>query len=251
MNVLKSFYDENNVFNNELELYFKDCDTNEKAKISTILAFACDTAVKAYYIIGVSHERMMNEKQVLLLAKYHVRFLKVPKAGEKINIQTWEYGVKSGLILRNFEIFDSNNQVCYQISSTWVAVNPDTKMIIRGDRFKLKVIDKIERPIDCEPFTRISLNTKDLKYIGTRIIYKSDLDANNHVNNAKYGDIATDYLPDALSSKELKDFYISYDKEIKLGDKLDIFAYDDLVENSYYIVGKVEDSIHFHTKFVY
>ncbi len=248
MNELKTWYD-NEVYNKQIEIFFRDCDINRKIKLSTVMGYASDIAGDDYADRGLTHYKLVEAKQVFLLARYHYRFFRMPSVGEIVTFRTWEKGVESGYVLRDYEILDSNNEVCILISSTWIIVNPETRKIIRPKDFSLKKINISEYAIDCEPCVKISFDDEKLKELGERVVYYSELDANGHLNNAVYGSIANDFLPCNFRDKEIYDFYINYNREVKLDETIKLFGYEENKE--YYMIGKLENKLCFTCKFVF
>ncbi len=248
MNILRTWHD-NEVYNKEIEINFRDCDNNKKVKLSAVMGFASDIAGKDYTARGFSHDKMVEAKQVFILARYHFHFYKMPSVDDIITFRTWEKGIKDGYVLRDYEIIDSNNESCILASSTWLIINPDTRKIIKPRNFTLTDIGASEKILDCEHCDRIHFGEEKLVALGERIIYNTDLDANGHLNNANYANIAIDFLPGNLSDKILTDFYINYVREAKLKEVIKLFGYKEC--NDFYIIGKIENNLCFACKFVY
>jgi len=248
MNVLRTWFDKE-VYNKEIEVFFRDCDTNRKIKLPAIMGYASDIAGDDYADRGITHYKMMDANQVFLLARYHYRFYRIPSVGEIITYRTWEKGVESGYVLRDYELVDSNNEVCILISSTWVVINPETRKIVRPRNFTLREIQSSEKVLDCEPCGKINFDEEKFNSLGERVLFYTDIDANGHLNNANYGSIAIDFLPCNLRDKEFSDFYINYNKEARLGETIKLFGYEE--NNIYYMVGKVENTLCFTCKFTF
>lgn len=246
MKVLRTWF-EKEEYNKEIEVFFRDCDSSRKMKLSAIMGYASDIAGNDYTDRGITRKEMKAVNQVFLLARYHFRFYRVPSEGEIITYKTWEKGVESGYVLRDFEILDSNNEICVLISSTWIVVDTNTRKIIRPKNFKLREIIASDRVLDCEPCGKINFDNEKLNSLGEREVFYTDIDANGHMNNANYGALAIDFLPCDLRDKTLSDFYINYNKEAMLGDRISLFGY--LEANDYYMIGRIEETLCFTCKF--
>lgn len=59
---------------------------------------------------------------------------------------------------------------------------------------------------------------------GERQIRFSDLDYNSHLNNAVYGDIICDYLPNGAIGRQFSELQINYINESKQGEILKVYA---------------------------
>lgn len=248
MKELKTWF-EKEIYNKEIEVFFKDCDSNRRIKLPAIMGYASDIAGNDYTDKGITRKEMEAVNQVFLLARYHYRFYRVPSEGEIITYKTWEKAIESGHVLRDFEVLDSNNEVCFLISSTWIVVDPTTRKIVRPKNFTLREIIPSDRVLDCEPCGKINFDNEKLNPLGERDVFYTDIDANGHMNNANYGALALDFLPNDLRDRTLSDFYINYNKEAMLADRISLFGY--LENNDYYMIGRVENTICFTSKFVF
>ena len=74
-----------------------------------------------------------------------------------------------------------------------------------------------DRDVDCPDPHRIRI-PEGTEYAGDRVVVYSDIDANGHVNNSVYADIACDHLPPALLRRPVRDFAIVYRREAKPGE---------------------------------
>lgn len=242
MSILKTWYD-GDIYNKQIELGFFECDYNKKIKLSSILAIASDTAGKDYTERGISHKKMMEAKEVMLLARYHVHINRSPLVDEIITVRTWEKGIMDGLVLRDFEFIDSNQSVCIVISSSWIVVNPYTKKFIKPKNFQCKKFGLSDIDTGCEICRRIILSNKNMEYFGEHVVEYSELDGNGHLNNANYGNIIFDSIKKKDIDSNFTDIYINYIKEAKAEEVMKLYICKE--EDSIYIEGKVEDKTSF------
>ena len=85
------------------------------------------------------------------------------------------------------------------------------------------------------------INKLDIVNSFNKKINYSDLDVNNHVNNTKYASWIGDILKD---KKDFKYFRMTFNKEIKIDDEVNIL-YSDVNNSDIYIIGKVNDEKRF------
>ena len=103
---------------------------------------------------------------------------------------------------------------------------------------------------DCLKYGKIQI-PEDLEKWDERTIKYSDIDGNNHVNNARYGAFVADSIPEDLRQAVFTDFRLNYAKEAKLGQKLEIFGNRNESEKKLTFVGKTEDGVSFEAELFY
>lgn len=155
------------------------------------------------------------------LLSWKVRFINRPQYGEKLTIKTWSRYSCKLYSYRDFEIYDSNNNLVAIASSKWVFVditkgriakldddmmkqyNPEDKFV-----FETEEIEKIVEPESVQ-------STIDYK------IRKADIDVNNHVNNLCYIDIALEAFPGSVNEfNNCEEFEIMYKHQIRIDDNI-------------------------------
>lgn len=236
---MKSYrsWHENNVYNEEIELAFFDCDLRRKAKLSSIMKFIADSAGKDYAARGLSHQALLEKNQVFLLSRLSIHFERMPVNDEIITVKTWERGISGPYFHRDYEIFDGLGRNCVSATSAWVLVDPRTRQIQRPSKFSHHIVPEKEMLSTCRSCERIK-PPENMSLIGNRTIMFSDIDGNGHVYNANYGSIATDFLPHEMQVKDLHNFSINFIREAKQGEILDIYSSFEKESGRIVVMGK-------------
>lgn len=200
-------------------LAFYDCDYLKRMKLSTILKVTAELAGKDYDEKGLGYEFLRENDFVFLLSQISLHISRYPNAPEVLLASTWECGKKSASFLRGYEIL-SGGDVCVQGVSGWVVANISTKRIVRPSQFPWQMPQREDKPLAALPIHRLSCNGE---WVGEHVVVASEIDANGHVYNANYADIAVNFLPQELFARETVDFLIDYVSETKLGEVIDIY----------------------------
>lgn len=169
--------------------------------------------------IGYGILDISKNKISWILLDWKVKVLNRPMYGEKLLVKTWGRNPKRVTVGRDFEIYNSNNELCVIGTSKWAIVNTENKSIERItqemiDKYKMdekSVFDEIEipKPIIPNSFMK-SFTFKPLR---------RNIDINGHVHNTHYLEMAYESLPENVYQKRpYNNFRISYKKEIKMGD---------------------------------
>jgi len=180
------------------------------------------------------------------LLNWKVQFINRPKYGETITIKTWSRYSTKLYSYRDFEIYDSKQNLIGIASSKWVLIdvskgriakleddimslyNPEDKSV-----FNIVEIDKIDEPSDI---------TSTINYT----IRKADIDVNNHVNNLCYVDIALEAFPGTTNEfNSCNNFEIMYKHQIRIDDEINV-SYS-VQNNENYVVVKSNNDTKLHS----
>ena len=210
---------ENGYFRQE-ELVFRDCDREQRVRISALLSKLGAFAGYDYDARGLTHDVLWDNREVFLLSRAALRIHRCPRAGEVLDITTWEDGARAAHMRRNYEMADQTGQVLVSARTDWILVDPVTRKIMRPSAFTAKPLLTSDRPLDCPETRRISLPKEGREILESRAVRWSDLDGNGHLFSGNYGDFIWDALPEDLQVQYPREFQINYSREAVLGDVL-------------------------------
>ena len=206
------------IYQREQYIPFRDCDCTGRVSLSTWLSWMAELAGEQYELRNLGREQLLENQQVFLLSRISLRVLRHPVSYERLTASTWEKGVDTVFFRRNFDFFGEDGNLCAEGSSLWLLCDPVRHRILRPSALGHPVLD-IDRPISC-PFPEKLDAPEQSSPLGSRPVFFSDLDANNHIYCANYGRIFMDFLPEELQRVPYRDFTLSYVKEAKPGERL-------------------------------
>lgn len=197
-----------------------DVGITRTLKPSSILKMMQEVAGRHLEQSGLSYEYMRKNGIVFLLVKMAVNIRRMPVYGEDITVETWFSCVSGVKFARKFRFTDEEGNILIEALTYWVIVNPETHKILRPSAFPFEMPSEDIRSVNVE-IVHIKM-PKSEALEGVRVVRWSDIDSNNHMNNAVYADIICDFFPKGLGKKELKRFQIDFDGEAELGDEINI-----------------------------
>ena len=215
------------VYSEEAFLHFYDCDYRKHAKLSTLLKLFAELAGADYTHKGLSHEHLWEEGLVFLLSRVSMRLHRIPQHQERLRMETWEHGKQGALFMRFARMFDEQGVAVVDFKTAWLLCNPETRRIVRPSHFAEAQMQREDKDVDAAEPGRIAFECTDENRVGAREVRYSDIDANGHVYNAVYGDMASDFALPAVFDGTVTDFAINFVSEAKLGDVIDIHRGDD------------------------
>jgi acyl-ACP thioesterase len=153
-----------------------------------------------------------------VLSRLTLRMERYPLWGEKITVKTWGSGIDRLFALRDFIVRDEKNAIVGSARSAWLVVKEKTR---KPQRLEPLFVGS---PVlaDLHAFEELpeKLPAPDNPVKGERFpVRYSDLDIQNHVNNAQYIEWCLDSFPPALHvSHQPRRFSINFLSECAHGD---------------------------------
>lgn len=217
---------ENGYFRQE-ELVFWDCGPDQRARVAALLSRLGSFAGYDYDARGLTHDVLWAGREVFLLSRAALKIHDCPRAGDVLDITTWEAGPRAAHMRRNYEMKDRQGRVRVSARTDWILVDPETRKILRPSAFTAKPLLTSERPLDCPETRKLRLPGEGREALGTRPVRWSDLDGNGHLFSGNYGDVVWDALPEELQARSPREFHINYSREAVLGDELRLEGFRD------------------------
>ncbi len=201
-------------------------------KPATILSLCQESAYMHSTRMGFGYDRLHEIGAAWVLSRAKCLIHRLPKWGEKITLRTWHKGQSGLFSLRDYQFMDESGAEIITVTTSWLIINLATRRITRVDRifsaddpFKLHEYncDAIAHPAERleMPTAQISLGEHHVRY--------SDLDVNQHVNNARYMEWACDNTEQLMDpNSRLTSFCINFNHEAKYGEIVEIKGVNDL-----------------------
>ena len=243
-------YDDKGTFYSEMKLHFCQCNMLSNLNFSELLRLTTDTAIEDYYERGISFTFLAERNYAILLSRIAFRFHKMPKANDVVTIATWEEKPEALQLMRAYEVTDRDGTPLVSGSSSWFVVDYASHRIIRTKDFTLRPEPVRKEEHDCMTPGKIAI-PENLVECASRPICWSDIDANSHMNNSRYGAFAIDCLPEEYQRKTFTDFRINCSHEAKKGDTITMFAAFDDDAKKIIVVGKQKNATCFESELYY
>jgi acyl-ACP thioesterase len=173
-------------------------------------------------VFGVSVSHLMERDLTWVLARLRLRVQRLPSAGERLQVRTWPSGVERLFALRDFQVLDADGAVAASALSAWLIINTATRRPARlqsvfdppdaGVPHALDIgVEKLpvdEPPADARAGRETSI-----------VVRLSDLDANEHVNNARIAEwIVEGAGPEVFRQSRVSALDIDFLAETRHGD---------------------------------
>ncbi len=204
---------------------YSECDADGKLSLIALLNYFQDCSTQQSEDLGIGVETLHRRGALWVVNSWQIDILRRPKLGEKVEVVTIPYEVKGFFGKRNFCMKDDKGEFLSKADSFWTYISDSTNTPER---------------IPPDILTGYEMEEKlDMDYQGRKILYPRDggqavkgktievteylLDANHHVNNGKYVEIATGFIRDADNMDRLR---VEYRKQAFLGETIYPEIYD-------------------------
>ena len=216
-----------------------DADHNGNLKLFAFMNHAQELANIHASNLGFGYETMIEKSVAWILSRVHVKFLRYPQWKEEINIETWHKGDDRLFGLRDFHAYTDADETLILATSSWVIIDTESRRVQRVRNILGEEYKGAERDAIKESAQKLS-SPEGMEFAGERRVALSDIDINQHTNNAKYVEWAIDFIdPDLLNIKSVKEFTINFNHESKIDQTISI--YRKYEKDSIFIEGKHEE----------
>lgn len=190
-----------------------DVDYNGIAKTSAIMRYIQSAAQDQLTANGMSYDELRDMNRAFVLARLNLEILEPLRAYTPLTALSYPVESRGFSFLRCYELLCDGRTVARAISA-WALINTETRALVKVNDFNLGLptLPGLDLPLP-----RIILPS-EISDVGGYGVHYGDVDQNMHMNNTKYPDMYSNYLP--LMGKRISKIAISYSSEAKIGEKL-------------------------------
>lgn len=199
----------------------RDCDGNGAWRVGAILETFQELAGAHCTHLGCGRDELLRRHVAWVLLRTHLEMQRYPHIGDEVTVETFHMNARHGLFPRYFIIRNANNETLGACSSAWTLLNLDTRQAVLDPEIESMLPDNS----DMQPPLRLPGAVKTPQDAREQqLCYApqyTDLDANGHMNNAKYADLFCNTLGiEALRASEIQALTLIYASEVKPGETL-------------------------------
>lgn len=215
------FEDDRSVLRADALIHFGQCDRYGRIKLSELLMMLTDLAGLDFTARGMSYDLLQSRDIAFLVSRTAVRFHRAIERDTPVAVRTWERGSRGAQFLRCYEVCDRDGLLLASGRSSWTAVSPSARRILRPTSLRFEGRRISERETDCPDCEKLAL-PEALADAGEHTVSFCELDSNGHMNNARYSDVVFNALPPELRQRPLRDYSINYVHETTEGDTISV-----------------------------
>jgi acyl-ACP thioesterase len=172
----------------------------------------------------MSYDELKDMKRAFILSRIKMEFTEPVRAYDKVSAITYPCESRGYSFLRCYAL-EKNGRTIGRAVSMWALIDTDTRALVRVNDFELGLETHEPHTLALSRFTMPA----SVREVGTYTVNYGDLDQNCHMNNTRYPDMYSNFLP--LAGKMIRSITINYSNEAKIGEKLRVQRAE---ENGYY-----------------
>lgn len=221
---------------------YSECDQTGQLSLVNMINYLQDCSVFQSESVGQGVEVLKKEKKAWLLSSWKLEISRFPALGEEIEIGTFAIGFRGFYGFRNFFIKDSEGAYLVKVYSIWTFLSLETG-------YPTKITPKDSDPYGKEP--ELPMKDKSRKVPAPDAdaaveeqapvtVCRYHLDTNHHMNNGRYVEIASSYLPEDF---QVDSVHVSYAKAAVEGDVLHPIVY--IMKDRYQVILQDQQGEHY------
>ena len=202
-------------YSQEIVVDVHDVDFNGICRTSSLMKYIQSTAQLQLTDAGLSYDELKAQGKAFILSRIKLEFSDTARAYDKLEAITFPCESRGFSFLRCYQLM-KNGKCIGRAASIWALVDISNHSLVKVSDFNL--------PLELGKHLDISVGhirmPSEMRCVGTYRVTYGDLDQNRHVNNTKYADIYSNFLP--LNGRRIESLAINYANEAKWGEELNV-----------------------------
>lgn len=202
----------------KIRIRFSDIGSDQKLRLYELPKYFQDISIEHSEAAGVGIPYLAPRSLAWLLTSWQIDIERLPVYNEVVTVRTWPYSFRSSFGYRNYEIIDAEGRRIVKAYALWLhtdIANMKPAVTLPEEYSKYGLDEQLE--MEYQP-RKITLPA-EMDEVDQVLVTEHYADMYQHMNNAMYVDIASDYLPE---NAEIIRIRVDYRKQVKIGDRMHI-----------------------------
>ncbi|MCR5746567.1 MAG: acyl-[acyl-carrier-protein] thioesterase [Lachnospiraceae bacterium] len=198
---------------------YSECDDKELLTLVGLLNYFQDVSTFQSEDLGVGVEALHERGTLWVVNSWQIDIIRLPRLCEEVEVWTRPYECRGFFGRRNFYMKDRNGEYLAKADSLWTYISMEDATPVRINDEIIEAYGHMPK-IDMDYLGRkISVPKKNDEALKSEQIPVTEhlLDANHHVNNGKYVELAAGFIPEGESADRIR---VEYRKQAFLGDTI-------------------------------
>lgn len=224
---------------------FSDIGKDNKLRLYELPKYFQDSSIEHSESLGVGIPYLVPRNLAWLLTSWQIDISRLPVYDEKLTIQTWPFDFKGAFGYRNYTMLGEDGEVLVKAYAIWLHTDIADMKPAKTSEEEAGCYGS-EPKLDMEYQPRKITLPSEMTEVDRMKVQRHYADMYQHLNNAMYVDIASDYIPEEQEVRRLR---VDYRKQMRVGDTMVIKR--GWIDNSCYIAFYDEaGEMHVSTEFV-
>ena len=208
----------------DYRLRWMDFDRYGRIQPSAVLDLFQDVATLQAEDMGIGRDDMLARGVFWAVVRSKFEVVKDPEHYQVVKVRTWPHTPTRFSFLRDFSMRDEQGELLVKATTEWVLMDIESRKFASVRDYYDGPDDFYEdRSFERKPRKIADFGEGNLPMVTITPSY-SDIDANGHVNNARYANYAIDAL-EPTQDGALRTFQIDYRHEVMPGVPLEMHTF--------------------------
>ncbi|MGQ9620732.1 MAG: acyl-[acyl-carrier-protein] thioesterase [Bacteroidales bacterium] len=232
------------IYRKEYTVHVYETGVDEKLNPFSLFNYFQDIAAEHAVMLGFGREDLLKMNRFWILSRIAVEVSEWPLWKEKLVVITWPRGTEKMFAVRDFRIESADGRKIAAATSSWLIADINTKRIQRPGEHLLKYRSDLHDEAATGRFAGKIGPLKEFSETSASFrVRMSDLDINQHTNNAAYIKwIIDDYNLEFRNSHRLLSLEVNFLAESRAGDEIAIRTYSEDTRQYYHSVTRLTDN---------
>ena len=214
--------------NANFQVRANEIDVNGKVAFHNLVNYFQETAWLHVIDLNITGDEILKYDLMWVLNRMKVEVFNYPKLHEIVTVKTFPSVFDKYFFYRDLRLYDANNELIAQATSTWLLVNVKTRRLAPVPDFLKTLVEEINIEKERLPIAKGKIPKITEADFQSKVAVKwFSLDTNNHVNHIHYFRWILEELPTIVHEKQtVKSVDILMKSEATLGENLTIQAID-------------------------
>ena len=207
------------IYERELLLGSEHVDCFQRLRLSTLFELLQTASIRHTEALGMGRDKTLDRGLLWVIARQYAAIERMPVYDELITLRSWPGETMHVLFPRYYEIVGRGGETLVRGSMLWSLMDRETRATAFPDEYGVEIAG-VETGREVPYLMKMPVLETPNRFSFT--VPYSCVDLNGHMNNTRYFDLAEDNLPAAASGAPLREVYMEYSAESKLGATLDV-----------------------------
>lgn len=206
------------IYSFESKVRFSECAQDMRLSYSGIVDYMQDASGAQSEELGIGMDELLKAGRGWFLIGWNIRVVERPKIGTELKISTWANDFKGIYGDRNMQIVDKNSGDVYAESDALYVfmdlkkMRPTRVAGVLGKGYE--VSPRLESVGERERKLTVPEGGEEKEQ---RTVMKHDIDGYGHMNNARYVELAQDFIPKGFEVRRIR---VEYKISAQLGEAI-------------------------------
>jgi acyl-ACP thioesterase len=225
-----------------IKVQHHECSPEGTLRLQSLLDHFQDIAQEHVAMAGVGVKALADKGMMWVLSRIRIGCRQYVAGEDLLSLDTCSDGVSGVFVIRQFRLCLPDGTPCIWATSQWLVLDKAAMRPLRPDRILPE--EMLVRNGDSLGFGDLGkIQPRALCGDGIRYdVRHSNLDRNNHLNNAHYGSFISDVLADTHGGTlpQLRELQINFCHQALLGDRICVRAGNEQ-DGEIYVDGRSDD----------